>query len=142
MISTRNKDYIYTVGRRKSAVARIRVYDAVLPEGLKKGDVMVNGKPIADYFPRVMEKAIYEIPFKLTNNLGKFAITIRASGGGREGQLDAIVLGISRAFSQMGEDTKKTLRKNGLLTRDARVRERRKVGTGGKARRAKQSPKR
>jgi len=79
---------------------------------------------------------------KFTENQDRFAISIKGSGGGKTGWLGAISLGIARALVLADQSNKPILRKNGLLTRDPRTRERRKVGTGGKARREKQSPKR
>ncbi len=144
----RFKDFIFAVGRRREAVARIRIYPKV-PSGLKfgdltvtKGSILVNEKQIESYFSGVSSKVIYERPFKLTNSFGKYAVTARVVGGGFKSQLGAFVLGLSRALSALEESNRPILRKNGLLTRDARVRERRKVGMGGKARRKKQSPKR
>lgn len=143
-----NKDYVSTVGRRRSAVARVRIYSKV-PDSLrfgellvKKGDLAVNGKNISEYFSGTVSKAAYEHPLKLSNSLNKYAITAIVKGGGLRSQLGAWVLGVSRALAVIDEEIKPTLRKNGLLTRDQRIRERRKVGMGGKARRQKQSPKR
>ena len=82
------------------------------------------------------------LPLKATSSVDRFAISIKVSGGGKKGQLGAIVHGISRALVLVDEANKKILRSLGLITRDPRVKERRKVGTGGKARREKQSPKR
>ena len=79
---------------------------------------------------------------KIIDNKNRFAISIKTSGGGKNGQLEAIVHGISRSLSKVDENYRSALKKNGFLTRDPRKKERRKVGTGGKARRAKQSPKR
>ena len=136
------------MGRRGSAVARVRVYSKVT-DGLKfgdysvkKGDIVVNGKNASEYFSGAVSKFVYENPLKITDNLNKYAITVRTQGGGMQGQLTATVLGISRALSAIDETNRPLLRKNGLLTRDPRVRERRKVGMGGKSRRRKQSPKR
>ncbi|MEK9178493.1 MAG: 30S ribosomal protein S9 [Patescibacteria group bacterium] len=143
-----NKGFIFAVGRRRGAVARVRLYSKIsgsLKFGeveIKKGDIVVNDRSVADYFKGEIAKAKYELPLKLTNNLGKFAVIVKAEGGGLSGQLDATVLGISRALSSIDASFRPTLKKRGLLTRDQRVRERRKVGTGGKARRKKQSPKR
>ena len=134
----KNTNYILAVGRRKRAVARVRFGD----KSLKKGDFMVNGKSAAEYFKGKVYQTLYEKPFKLTETLGKIAVNVSVSGGGPKGQLQATVLGIARALSKSEEKFKKTLRDNGLLTVDQRVRERRKVGTGGKARRQKQSHKR
>ncbi|HEX8965928.1 MAG TPA: 30S ribosomal protein S9, partial [Patescibacteria group bacterium] len=143
------RDYTYAVGRRREAVARVRLYGTV-KEGLMfgetpvvKGQILVNGNPIEHYFPGPVSKAKYMKPLIVTTTDGKFALTIKVSGGGRNGQLDATVLGIARALSaHSSEKYRKALKVEGLLTRDPRARERRKVGTGGKARRAKQSPKR
>lgn len=143
------RDYTYAVGRQKEAVARVRIYSHV-KEGLswegvevKKDQILVNGMPVEHYFGGPVAKAVYMKPFELTKTDGKYAVTAKVAGGGKNGQLDALVQGVARALSSI--DTKNfrpTLKKAGLLTRDARVRERRKVGTGGKARRKKQSPKR
>lgn len=143
------RDYMYAVGRRKEAIARVRLYTHV-KEGAKWGEValqkeqiLVNGKPVEHYFPGPIAKAIYMRPLTLTNTFGKFAITAKISGGGQSSQLGAFVAGIARVLSANDPAKyRKTLKAKGLLTRDPRVRERRKVGTGGKARRKKQSPKR
>jgi small subunit ribosomal protein S9 len=142
------RDFIFAVGRRRAAVARVRIYTKA-PENLKfgeyvvkKGDFVVNGRAIDQYFSGIVNKAIYEEPFKVIDGLSKYTVTARVAGGGLAAQLGAFVLGASRALAAIDEANKPLLRKKGLLTRDPRVRERRKVGTGGKARRAKQSPKR
>lgn len=144
-----HKEYIFAVGRRKAAVARVRLYPKVkagtaLGEySLKSGDIFVNGKPIDAYFRIDTAKSRYTDPFRITNTLGTAAATIKVEGGGRRGQLDAAVMGIARALSKYNKkEFRSLLKKKGLLTRDPRVRERRKIGTGGKARRKKQSPKR
>lgn len=132
----KKKDFIYTVGRRKESSARIRLYKG-------KGGSMVNGQYIEEYFPGEVNKVYFEKPFKLTDTQGKYYITARVVGGGKSGQLDAVVHGTARALVEENEEKfREPLKKEGLLTRDARVKERRKVGTGGKARRKKQSPKR
>jgi len=132
--SKNNKKFIYAVGRRKQAVARVRLFRG-------KGKTVVNNKPIDEYFPGEEMKVAYEKPFELTNFQGY--ATIRVSGGGKRGQLGAVVHGLSRALAKLDrEKFRGPLKKAGLLTRDARVRQRRMVGTGGKARRKKQSPKR
>lgn len=143
------KDYLLAVGRRKEAVARVRVYTAVKPDSswgqltLKKGDLIVNEKPIASYFPGDVAKRIYSEPLRVVNAQNQYAFTIKVAGGGMSGQLAAVVVGIARVLSKLNpQDYRPILKKKGFLTRDARVRERRKVGTGGKARRRKQSPKR
>jgi small subunit ribosomal protein S9 len=142
------RDFIFAVGRRRSAVARVRIYTKA-PENLKfgeyvvkKGDFVVNGRNINEYFSGIVSKSIYEEPFRVVDALTKYTVTVRVAGGGLTAQLGAFVLGVSRALAAIDETNKPLLRKKGMLTRDPRVRERRKVGTGGKARRAKQSPKR
>lgn len=142
------KEYISTVGRRREAIARIRLYDNpkedILPDRqIKKGQIFVNGIEIEKYFGGESSKFSYLEPYRVTNTLNKFATTIKVSGGGREGQLGAVILGIARALAKYDiERFRKILKKKRMLTRDPRTRERRKVGTGGKARRMKQSPKR
>ena len=142
------KSYNFSVGRRKDAVARLRLYTD-LKEALvfgditaKKGDTFVNGKLIEDYFKGATAKATYEEPFRITNTLGKYTISVKIVGGGQKGQMVAFMHALSRALSSMDEKNKQILKKKGFLTRDARVRERRKVGMGGKSRRKRQSPKR
>ncbi|MBP9815837.1 30S ribosomal protein S9 [Candidatus Woesebacteria bacterium] len=141
--------YYESIGRRKSAVARVRLYlssaKAKLPKELadaKKGEIYANHKLVEDYFPGDVYKKDYLLPLNLTDNLNRFIISTLLRGGGIHGQLDALKLGISRALEMVDADNRAKLKPAGLLKRDARVRERRKVGTGGKARRQKQSPKR
>lgn len=144
------KDYIYATGRRKSAVARVRLYtkakDGLMwgEQAIKKGDIFVNEKPISEYFGGDVNRHLYSEPLRVTNVAQQnYTLTIRVVGGGPAGQLQAVVAGISNALNKL--DTEKhrpILKKKGLLTRDARVRQRRKVGMGGKSRRQKQSPKR
>lgn len=144
------KDYIFAVGRRKESVARVRLYEAVPADltfgdhPVKKGEMFVNEKPITDYFSGEVSKRLYTEPLRITNAHQKnFAFTIRVVGGGPSGQLQATIAGISNALNKLDpEEYRATLKKKGFLTRDARIRERRAVGTGGKSRRKKQSPKR
>jgi small subunit ribosomal protein S9 len=140
------KDFVYTVGKRKESVARLRLYTTsslnLGEEKFKKGDIVINGKKAESYFSGLISKLHYEQPLKITNNLGKYILSVKIEGGGQHGQLDAFIHALSRALSSMDEKNKKILKKAGFLTRDARVRERRKVGMGGKARRKRQSPKR
>jgi small subunit ribosomal protein S9 len=129
-------DYIFAVGRRKESTSRVRLYRG-------KAENTVNGMPAAKYFPgEIAAKAIAK-PFGATENSDKYYFSAKVAGGGKEGQLEALVLGISRAIVKVSpEKNKPILKKLNLLTRDSRVRQRRMVGKGGKARRAKQSPKR
>lgn len=137
MAAKNNKiKYTYAVGRRRQAVARVRLLKG-------KDQSMVNEMPIGKYFRTELAKVKWGMPFDLTETAGKYYVTVRVVGGGLQGQLDAVVHGIARAFAKLDpEKYRLVLKKAGLLTRDARTRERRKVGTGGKARRQKQSPKR
>lgn len=139
--------FIFAVGKRREARARVRLYEDIkkYPAGeekVQKGDIFINGKKIGEVYSDKVSQAIYNEPFKVTNNLEKYVLSIKTSGGGRSGQLDALVHGVSRALSLLDPKNRSILKKGGFLTRDARVRERRKVGMGGKARRRKQSPKR
>lgn len=146
---TPKKDFVFAVGRRKEAVARVRLYksanNGVLwgEKKVQKGEIFVNENPIQEYFSGKVSELLYMEPFRITNTIGKYSLTIKVEGGGKSGQLDAVVHGISRALQSLDKEKfRPILKKKGFLTRDARVRERRKVGTGGKARRKKQSPKR
>lgn len=143
--------YIQSVGKRKEAVARIRLYPlkgkerTLTVNGVKmqQGDIIVNEKPIASVFPSKAHKIQYLKPLNLVKAENRFIITAVIKGGGASGQLDAFIHGLSRALEKSDKETMRpVLKKEGMLTRDARVKERRKVGTGGKARRKKQSPKR
>ncbi len=147
---TKDVQYYEGIGRRKRSIARVRLHlvskdkiAAVGDKKLKAGEIYLNDKPIQQTFPSLHEKEYYSIPLKLTNSLDRFAVTVKISGGGKKGQLDAIVHGLSRALELVDKETfRPLLKKEGLLTRDPRKKERRKVGKGGKARKAKQSPKR
>lgn len=132
----KKQSFIYATGRRKTASARVRLFKG-------KGENLVNDIAAEKYFPGAVAKALLDKPFILTETLGKYYFTARIVGSGKNGQLDALVHGVSRTFSLADKEKFRTpLKRAGLLTRDARERERRMVGTGGKARRAKQSPKR
>ncbi|MFZ3301843.1 MAG: 30S ribosomal protein S9 [Microgenomates group bacterium] len=135
MIKTQ-KNYTFAVGRRKSSSARVRLFKG---EGIN----LINDKKVSEIYENKVAEIILAKPFKLTETVGKFFFTAKVSGGGKEGQLEAILHGIARAMVKLDSDKfRVTLKKNNLLTRDPRVRLRRMVGTGGKARRKKQSPKR
>jgi small subunit ribosomal protein S9 len=124
----------YGTGRRKSAVARV-----FLKPG--KGDIVVNGKPADEFFSRETGRMIVRQPLQLTDNLNRFDIDINVTGGGESGQAGAVRHGITRALIDYDETLKATLKKAGLVTRDAREVERKKVGLH-KARRRKQFSKR
>jgi small subunit ribosomal protein S9 len=135
-MNTPTPNQVQAVGRRKSAIARVRLAPGSAP-------ITVNGQPISDYFPGPINQKLYQKPFELTQTQGKYTGTIKVQGGGTASQLQAIVHGIAKALqSPEGSEFRSPLKKAGLLTRDARVRERRKMGQGGRARARKQSPKR
>lgn len=139
----KSSNYTYAVGRRKTANARVRIYKSASVPGMEGVQLSVNGKPAEVYFPGETAKAAYRKPFILTETLNKMSASVVVAGSGKMGQLDAVVHGIARALALLDRDAYRTILKPaGLLTRDARTRQRRMIGTGGKARRAKQSPKR
>ena len=132
----KKQKYLYAVGRRKEAVARVRLFSG-------KGQTLVNNQPIEEYFSSTVAKFFYQKPLEIIERVNKYYATIRVTGSGKVSQLAAVVHGLARALNKDSpSEYHSKLKKAGLLTRDSRVRERRKVGTGGKARRAKQSPKR
>jgi len=146
---SQKRDYIFAVGRRKAAVARVRLYEHVKDgllwgeNAIKKGDILVNNLPISQYFSTTVMKHMYIEPLRVTNTQNRYTFTIQVAGGGKLGQLEAAVGGIAQALVLLDpQKYKEILRNKGFLTVDSRVRERRTVGTGGKARRKKQSPKR
>ena len=136
VMTTIKGNYVATIGRRKVSTARVRLYS-------QAGDFLVNGMPVGKYFDSLPNaSAIYNLPFQSTNTLGKYAVTVKVAGGGVSGQLDALAHGLARALVKFNPDYKEFFKENGLLTRDDRMKESRKIGTGGKARRKRQSPKR
>ena len=147
---TADLQYYEAIGKRKSAVARVRLYKVAKGQSVsigqvkaKSGEILVNQEPITAIFSSHWEKTKYLEPLQLTGCEDKFAISIIVRGGGKHSQLEALVHGLSRSLEKVDKETfRPVLKKGGFLKRDARVRERRKVGRGGKARRQKQSPKR
>lgn len=144
------KDIFYqAIGRRKQSTARVRLYLASLDKvkvgdkEYEKGEIVVNGRVVSDYFPGEVFKKMYLEPYRTTNNLDRFVTSIKVEGGGLAGQLGAVIHGIARALVVI--DTEKyrpTLKKHGFLTRDPRKKQRRKAGFAQKSRAKKQSPKR
>jgi small subunit ribosomal protein S9 len=125
--------YIYALGRRKAAVATVKLFN-------RKGESLINGRSPQNYFPTTF--ALLNQPFAVTKTEDKFHYTAKIIGGGKNGQLEALLLALARALKKKDANYTSLLSQAGLLTVDSRVRERRMVGTGGKARRQKQSPKR
>lgn len=127
--------YIWSVGRRKTAVARVRLYPG-------SGKITVNGKPATDYFGgRLIHQQSLRDPLALTGTQERFDITVRVVGGGVSGQAGAIRHGIARALTKFDGDLRPALKRAKMLTRDARVKERKKVGLK-RARKAPQYTKR
>jgi small subunit ribosomal protein S9 len=112
---------VQTVGRRKTAVARV-----LLRPG--KGDLSINGRSLQDYFPRPSLQTRIEEPLKVVQAEGRFDIQVRAAGGGLMGQADALRMGLARALVAFDEDHRRALREKGMLTRDPRKVERKKPG--------------
>ena len=129
-----SKPYFYGTGRRKSSVASVRVYAG-------NGNITINGRDIDDYFGLETLKLIVRQPLNLTDTLGKFDIVCTVAGGGVTGQAGAIRHGLSRALLQASDEYRPLLKKAGFLTRDPRMKERKKYGLK-KARRAPQFSKR
>lgn len=132
---TTKDNYFYALGRRKSATARIRLMSG-------KGTIVINDEPAETYFAdsKYLLAKLQE-PFAALEQENKFAITVRVSGGGHDGQAEAIRLGIAKALVQLNEDFKGTLRRADLLGRDSREKERKKFGLKG-ARKQRQFTKR
>ena len=131
---TSAKPYFYGTGRRKSSVARVRVYPG-------SGSITINGKDIDQYFGLETLKLIINQPFEVTGTMGKFDIVANVNGGGMSGQAGAIRHGVARALLLADETFRAPLKKAGFLMRDPRMKERKKYGLKG-ARRAPQFSKR
>lgn len=129
--------YFYAVGKRKTAIAQVRIY----PESKEVKGILVNKKEVEKYFPIVRFKETSIAPLVATANQEKFGVAVRISGGGISSQAEAMRLGIARALVKFDETLKKQLRTLGYMTRDARIVERKKPGLK-KARRAPQWAKR
>ena len=120
--------YIWGVGRRKSAVARVRI-------ALGSGKIEVNGRTINDYFSSERDRKSIFGPLEVTNTGGKMDIFVNATGGGPSGQTGAIVMGLGRALAKHDKGLEVPLRNAGFLTRDSRMKERKKYGQRGARRR-------
>jgi small subunit ribosomal protein S9 len=127
--------YYEGVGRRKAATARVRIY----PGG--SGNIVINDRSVAEYFGRMMDIIHLKEPLEVTNTQDRYDISVLVNGGGIKGQSGAIRLGIARALLKADPDLRPPLRRGGFLTRDARVKERKKPGLK-KARKAPQYTKR
>ena len=128
------KKYFYGTGRRKEAVARVRIIPG-------KGKITINDRTIEEFFGLETLRMIVKQPLVVTNNESKFDVIVKVIGGGYTGQAGAIRHGISRALLQANEENRAILKKSGFLTRDSREKERKKYGLK-KARKAPQFSKR
>jgi len=128
-------EYYEAVGRRKAATARVRLF----PEG--DGSIVINDRPLEEYFVRDVDVVHLTEPLRATATENRFNVSVLVRGGGVNGQAGAVRLGIARALLKLDPDLRSTLRKGGFLTRDARVKERKKPGLK-RARKAPQYTKR
>jgi len=136
--------YIEGIGRRKTAVARVRLYDVGTlggPTGDTTVGFLINNRPLEEYFPMVSVRTPVRQPFDLTGTWGKFDVSVHVTGGGVHSQANAVKLGIARALLKHDESFRLPLRATDLLTRDPRKKERKKPGLK-RARRAPQWQKR
>ena len=133
-MTEKKQEFIRAVGRHKSSSARVRIKNG-------KGDFVINTKPYTEFFPTFEKQEMLLAPLKATGKEKTFDIEVKVEGGGVVGQAKAIRLGVSRALVKYDEELKKTLKPEGFLIRDSKVKERKKPGLK-KARRAPQWKKR
>jgi small subunit ribosomal protein S9 len=126
--------YFEAVGRRKTASARVRLYPGT-------GTIMVNDRPLDEYFPRGTDVIIINRPLQVTDTVNAYNVSVHVAGGGLTGQAGATSLGIARALCETDDNLRSVLKSNGLLARDARAKERKKYGLK-RARKAPQYTKR
>lgn len=131
----RNLKYTGAHGRRKEAVATVRLYQG-------PGEITINGKPFEEYLALPTYIAKIKKVLNIVKTQSFYSASVKVSGSGKSSQVDAIILGFARALSRANKDFRPILKKAGFLTRDPRVKERRKFGNAQKARKGKQSPKR
>jgi len=112
------------VGRRKNSIARVRLSPGT-------GQIVINKRDVLDYLKREVLKMVIEQPFQVTDTIGKYDVYANVSGGGLAGQAGAIRLGISRALLKVNDEFRPVLKKSGFLTRDPRMKERKKYGLAG-----------
>lgn len=120
--------YVWGVGRRKTAVARVRICPGT-------GKIEVNGRTINDHFTTERDRKAIFGPLEVTNTGGKMDVFVNASGGGLTGQAGALILGLARALAKYDPSLEPALRNQGFLTRDSRMKERKKYGQRGARRR-------
>lgn len=127
-------EYVEAIGRRKTATARVRLYPGT-------GDIVVNDRPMAQYFGRALDQMALMLPLNMTGTAASYNISVHVMGGGENGQAEAVRLGIARALITIDVAMRPQLKAAGLLTRDARAKERKKPGLK-RARKAPQYTKR
>jgi small subunit ribosomal protein S9 len=130
----KEQTYVWGTGKRKCAIAQVRLFPG-------EGKIIVNGRHYQEVFPYLLHRHLIEAPYRVTETIGKYDAIIKVKGGGLSGQATAIRHGIARALVKQNELFKPLLRKEGLLTRDARIKERKKYGLK-RARKAPQYTKR
>lgn len=135
------KDYFEAVGRRKTAIARVRVFTSSPAQSIGEGNLLINDKSYKDYFPTLILQKTIESPFMRLKSMNRFRGTVKVKGGGANAQAEAIRHGLSRALVLFDVNFRKKLKKAGFLTRDSREVERKKFGFK-KARRGPQWSKR
>lgn len=116
-----SQDFYYGTGKRKTSVSRTRMYRGT-------GKITVNGRDLTEYFPRATLQMIIQQPLKLTKTIDKVDVVCRVTGGGLSGQAQAVRHGISRALLNFDPELRGVLKRAGFLTRDSRVKERKKYG--------------
>lgn len=124
-----DESYVWGTGKRKCAIAQVRLYRG-------DGSISINGKRHDELFRRIEHRRAIEAPFQVTETQGKFRAAVKVMGGGQSGQATAVRHGIARALVKEDESLKPVLREHGFLTRDARIKERKKYGL----RRARKAP--
>lgn len=147
--TAKQPSYYQGVGRRKESDAVVRLFIAggegvsIRGKTLKKGEMIVNARPIEQYFSGEIDKKLYIEPFRTTNTVERFVVSAVIKGGGHTSQLNAFIHGVSRALEKVDKEKfRPVLKKKGFLTRDDRIKQRRKAGYAQKSRARKQSPKR
>ena len=140
-LQEKKRKYLETVGRRKTAVARVRLFTSSPSESAMEGNLIINDKLYKEFFPELELQQIVESPLKRLKSLNRFQAIIKVKGGGTKGQAEAIRHGLARALVLFDPNFRKKLKKVGFLTRDPRKKERKKYGLK-KARRAPQWRKR
>jgi small subunit ribosomal protein S9 len=115
---------LVATGRRKTSVARVRMIEG-------SGKILVNGLEANKYFQTAMQQELLKKPFEVANVVGKYDVKVTAKGGGKSGQCGAVVHGVARALADSDEELRAVLKKSGFLSRDARMKERKKPGQPG-----------